>query len=637
MNKTEADAFVKKNGASEETAQVLVELFPKSIEEYTREDFLDTEKPYEYIYLHKNDKFTQKKLITKMAEQAKKVGVSNFPTLYKLYASSQPDEPDDADNYTCFTDQPLALRCGKWICDDSGVRTLTENGVVYACPHPIMPVARLCNIDTGVEKVKVSYRRNRAWRTAVFDRKTLSAANKIVDLADCGIAVTSETARDLVRYFYEVEQENPTVLPEIECVTHLGWIDRGEGLEFVPYTDGVVFDGEAEYKKRYEAVKLKGDYQKWFDCINENIRRNPQPMARIVFASSLASVIIKLLDCNCYWLHLWGGAGTAKTVLTMCAASIWGNPERGQFLATFDSTVVGCEKSAAFSGAMPYMMDELQLVDVRKNMDQIIYMLTEGCGRTRGNKYGGIDATSQWRNCVVSTGERPINSMSSGGGAMARVIEVECKNPFFGEDENVRKVLNIITNNYGFFGKAFVAFLLKKTREQLDELYDGYYKIFAEKGIMAKQAQAGALILTADSLACELCFDDDTQLKADEVVPFLKTKDEVDVNARGYEYICEQVVSNQFRFIKNADRPSELWGALDGDSAVYIIKSVFSKMCLDGGFNPQSLLSWLDDRGLIERKDKHKTVLKRIGEAPTRCVHITLCDDSAEIDDYPEF
>ena len=64
MNKAEAEALCEAAGAPEQTAEALVELFPKSIEEYTKEDFLDSDKPYEYVYLHKDNKFMQQKLIT---------------------------------------------------------------------------------------------------------------------------------------------------------------------------------------------------------------------------------------------------------------------------------------------------------------------------------------------------------------------------------------------------------------------------------------------------------------------------------------------------------------------------------------------------------------------------------------------
>lgn len=631
MDKTEAEALCKAAGASEDTAEVLTELFPKKIEEYTKSDFLDSDKPYEYVFLYKDNKFMQQKIIAKMSEQAKKVGVRNFPTLYKSYTAGQPDSsPNEIGNYTDFPQQPLALPCGKWTCDIGGVRALNDlGGASWACPHPIMPVERLNNIDTGIEKVRIAFRRERGWRSIIVERKTISTTNKITELSDYGIAVTSETARNLVNYFYDVEQQAGELIPTRECVTHLGWIDRGEGAEFVPYVEDIVFDGEADYKKRYAAISLKGSYEQWIDFIDENIRRNPDIIARIAFAASLASVLVKPLFCNCFWLHLWGESESAKTVLMMCAASIWGNPTISQYITTFNSTYVGNEKGAAFCGSLPYLLDELQIVD-KKDMDALIYMLTEGAGRSRGNKNGGLDLVPHWKNCTISTGEKPINSGRSNGGAVNRVLECECKNKFF---EQPRKVAAFVQQNYGIFGKIFVLTLQKDgVMKHAEELLEKYTDELTERKITQKQAQSAALILTADALACEIAFDEDTRLTVDEIADFLKTKDEVSANPRAYEYVCEQVASNQMHFIAG-DRPIDLWGALDGNGGVYIIKSVFMRICDEGGYNAVPLLSWLNDRGLIERSGGKNTIPKRIGGVVTRCVHLSMCDDTAE---YPD-
>ena len=635
MTKEEAHDLAATSSSADidNLSEKLTELYPKAIEEYTREDFLEGSEPYDYIYLYRDDKFTQQKLLTRMSNHAKSVKVTNFMALYKAYLSTRTDIDDDIGNVTNFPNQPLTLKCGKWVCDMGGVRMLTDKGLVYACPHPIMPVARMVNIDTGIEKVKLAYCRGKQWKYAVFDRKTISTANKITDLSDVGIAVTSENAKNLVGYFYDMEQENPELLPEIECVTHLGWIDRGEGREFVPYTDGIIFDGEAEYRKRFDAVSIRGSFEKWHSFITENIRKNPHIIARITFAASLASVLVKPLYCNCFWLHLWGESESAKTVLMMCAASIWGNPTISHFITTFNSTYVGNEKGAAFSGSLPYMLDELQIVDAKKEMDQLIYMLTEGSGRSRGNKQGGLDNVPQWKNCIISTGEKPINNGRSNGGAANRVIECECRDKFF---EAPRSVAAFVQSNYGFFGKAFIAHLLGDgVMEHAEELLEKYTSQLTEKKITQKQAQSAALILTADALAVEFIFDESTQLTVEEIAEFLKTKDEVSANPRAYEYVCEQIAANQCHFVVG-DKPVDLWGALDGDNAAYIIKSVFTKMCDDGGYNSAALLSWLNDRGLIERNGKNLTVPKRIGGVLTRCVHLTMSLSDYE-EELPEF
>ncbi len=642
MTKDEALEYALQGGAedAEAAAEYLAEKFAKDICEYTKDDFLDGTEPYEYIYLYKDDKFTRDRLINKISERAKSVGVKNFPTLFKAFLTTKTAIiQNDGGSVTDFPDQPLRLRCGKWLCDERGVRTeTTDKGTIYACPHPIMPVEYLENVDTGEFKVKLAYFKG-YWKTAIFDRRTLSSANKITEISSAGISVTSETARCLVNYLYDMEQLNGDIIPETECVTHLGWIERGKGLEFVPYTKNVLFDGEADYRERFNSVEAAGSFEEWTDFIDKEIRRNPYPMARIVFAASLASPLIKLLNANCFWIHLWGATGSAKTVLMMCAASIWGHPERGRFVSSFNSTYVGNEKGAAFSGSMPYMIDELQILDRKRDMDSLIYMLTEGCGRARGNKHGGLDVIPKWKNAVISTGEHPVNTSHSSGGAMGRVIEVECKDKFFGSGDHAREVVNFIFANHGFFGRVFYLKLRETPHGELEEIYRRHYREIESRGFMDKQTQTAAVILTADELACEWLFGKETQLTADEIAPFLKTVDEVSADVRGYDYLCQQIAANQMHFIES-DRPIEIWGELSGDG-VYVIKSQFDRLCTDGGFSPAPLLSWLGERRLIERRDKHTTVPKRIGGVLTRCVHMTMNNENSScencIDDFPDF
>ena len=228
------------------------------ISEYTKEDFIDGTEPYEYCCLFLQDKFQFEQQKNKVNDIAKKCGVKNFMTMLGLYCKKSGFEIGE-NSFTNFPEQPLTLSCGGYSCDYSGVKIDNET----VCPHPIMPIMRLTNIDTGIEKIKVAYSKGKGWRSLICDRKTISTANKIVDLSDSGIAVTSESAKALVKYFAKLEQMNMDLLPETECVTRLGWIEKGDELMFSPYVEGISFDGEAEYKKHYDSIKIKGDFEKW--------------------------------------------------------------------------------------------------------------------------------------------------------------------------------------------------------------------------------------------------------------------------------------------------------------------------------------------------------------------------------------
>lgn len=603
----------------------------KPVSDYTKEDFLTGTEPYEYCCAFIDDPFEFERAKARVTEQAAKLKIRSFMTLLGNYCRKYAKNLSETFTATNFPTQPIQLICGNYICDYTGVSLDGET----VCSHPIMPIMRMCNIDTGIEKIKIAYSRGgKAFRYLVVDRKTVSSANKIVDLSDSGIAVTSESAKALVKYFAKIEQLNPELIPETECVTRLGWINQSDDqLDFAPYIDSIVFDGEAEYKKHYDSVKAVGDIRKWYELIYHNIRLK-SVAARMVFASSLASVLVKPLGCNCFWVHLWGETESAKTVLAMTAASIWGNPEIGDYIMTFNATTVGMEKTAAFYNNLPYILDELQIINDKRDLDNLIYMLTEGSGRSRGNKLGGLDAVPKWKNAVITTGERPITTARSGGGSVNRVIEIECKEKFF---DDPRHVANTVKANYGFFGKMFVQKLIKDGFGHAEELFDSYQKkLIADYDIMQKQAQSAALILTADTLMCKMLGVEETALKTEEVAEFLKTKASVSVNPRAYEYMCSFVALNSTRFVYNPDKPIDQWGVLPGDKqSVYIAVPVFRKVCEEEGYNSQALLSYLRDNHLIEIDKKGKnSVNKRVNGLGTRCVHLTLpSEDDAKYDD----
>ena len=79
---------------------------------------------------------------------------------------------------------------------------------VVACYHPIMPVQRLVNIDTGIHKVKLAFSLGRRWGSVIEDRNVISDSRSIIGLSKYGIMVNSETSKPLVRYLADVEQLN---------------------------------------------------------------------------------------------------------------------------------------------------------------------------------------------------------------------------------------------------------------------------------------------------------------------------------------------------------------------------------------------------------------------------------------------
>lgn len=590
------------------------------IPDFTAEEYYNTSKPYEFLYQYNGDKFMLSQMREKMKAQASSVGVRGFIGLWNAYLETvQQKKGIVLENATQFDGQEIELFSGQYICDEYGVCTSDKYGYeVSICRHPILPVQRLVNIDNGEERLKISFKKGRSWRSTIVEKSVIASSNSILQLASQGILVNSENAKNLSTYLFEMEQLNYDNIPEQKSVSRLGWVGEHG---FSPYVDGLEFDGENNFKHIFKAVKSKGDRDVWVDTMRR-IRAEKSP-ARLFLAASFASVILEPCGLLSFFLHAWGGSEVGKTVGLMIATSVWASPKMGDYITTFNSTLVGQEMMASFLNSLPMCIDELQIQSSAgmKDFDKIIYQLTEGVGKTRGAKTGGLQKTLSWKNCFITNGEHPISNQSSGGGAVNRIIEFECTEKVCSDLVGTCAIIN---ENYGFAGREFVEFLQTGSAiDILNTLQKSYYRELLKYDSTEKQAAAASALLAADSMVTDLIFQDDNNLTVEELAKIMTKKSEVDVNQRAYDFILELVARNPNRFFTNqyGEYQGEVWGKIDGDK-IYIIKSVFDREMQDQGFNSTAFLSWAKRRDLIDCADGRRTKRTRIDSAIANCVCI---------------
>ncbi len=612
-------------------AEAIAELI--TIPDWTLGDFQSTE-PFEWLCQYLNHKFIFLQLREQARKRAAAVGFKNFVTLLNAYLETKVRENRiELERTTQFDGQPIELYCGNYICDYNGVSYYGRQGEpITVCRHPILPASRLVNIDTGEMRLEIAFERGGRWRSVVIDRATLASQQKILDLSKLGVAVDSDNAKELVKYITFIESQNYDKLGETNSVSRLGWI-TGQG--FSPYVEGLRFDGDLTFSHMFDAVKSQGDFFSWVEKVKE-VRKNSL-IVRIMLAASFSSVLVEPLGCLPFFLHVWGGTEAGKTVGLMLAASIWANPALGEYIKTFNSTSVGLEMAAGFCNSLPLCLDELQIVRERGNFDKTIYMLTEGIGKGRGAKNGGLQKTQTWKNCILTTGEMPITNPESGGGAVNRIIEIDCKEEKL--FQNPREIANFVRLNYGGAGKYFVELLDETVLDEARKFYQEYYAALLKGESTEKQAMAAALILTADRITEDLLFDDGLRISPEEIGLYLTSKSEVDANARALNWIYDFVAANSNHF-SGENINTEIWGEIVG-THIYIIKSIFDEKMKAAGFNPQSFLSWALRRGLLvtdaaaERKTKNKRI-KGSGVV-SRCVCLIQNNsiEDADVDDLP--
>ena len=463
------------------------------IPEFTADQYYNTSEPYEFLYQYRKDRFLLKQLVQKVKAQAGSVGVKCFVSLWNAYNEMIAQQQGiSLDNSTQFSGQELELFSGNYICDEYGVMVEDKYGFEQIiCRHPIMPVERLVNIDNGEERLKIAYKKGNSWRSVIAEKSMLASSNSILQLAANGVLVNSENAKSLSSYLLELEQINYDDIPEQKSVGRLGWVGEHG---FSPYVNDLVFDGENNFKHIFGAVREEGDREAWLDVVRK-MRAEKSP-GRLFLAASLASVIIEPCGLLPFFLHAWGGTEVGKTVGLMIAASVWASPKMGDYITTFNSTLVGQEMTATFLNSLPMCIDELQIQSSAgiKDFDKIIYQLTEGVGRTRGAKTGGLQKVNTWRNCIITNGEHPISNTNSGGGAVNRIIEFECAEKVYSDLVGICSVIN---QNYGFAGKEFVEYLQEPgSFEKVNRIQKEYYRELLKYDSTEKQNNLSEFVKT---------------------------------------------------------------------------------------------------------------------------------------------
>lgn len=563
---------------------------------------------YQIFEIEDNVERTQYIEALRNAARSKK-RTTEFNNVYKSFILDYAQKQKQTGNKTEFTDQPLELVCGEWTANDLGVRTIRYDKnampVPYqACSHPILPTEILKNVDTAEERITLAYFKSASWQTITVDRSVCANTNKIVDaLSQYGIEVTSDNAKNMVRYISDCVGLNPATLNPLKSINRLGWV----GTYFTPYADDIRYEGDMDYEVIFRNIKEAGSFDTWKNLC-AGLRKNI-PL-RMMMAASFSSVLLEPLKVLPFVLHVWGTSGTCKTVALMVAMSIWGNPKMGGLVKTMNMTRNAIMRNAAFLCSIPFAGDELQTIKDKwqGNFDQLIYQITEGVDRGRARAYGGVEETRTWKNSFLFTGEEPITKANSGGGSKNRVIEIAIDGPLVDDGHYVSSV---VQENYGFAGRKLVEHIQGTETEKLTERYRELFEALCRLDTTDKQAMAMACILLADEMAVELFFQDERPLEIQQVQQYLQSSAEVDVAERAYQSVLNWAAKNPVRFEdpKADDSPNkgEVWGKIDGEILV-VNKDVLLGYLDQNGYDYTAVSRKWSDKGYLVRNSQGKMV-----------------------------
>lgn len=563
--------------------------------------------------------------------------ITGFDKGYKLYKESKQEKYVYSPNTMIFPELNENVY-------DSGKYELSNEGCIYefsptigkilVCYHPILPIERYKNLEDGTEKIKLAFYKNYSWNYIIVDKSTISSNQAIVKLSDFGISVTSENAKYLVKYLSEIENINSDKIKTNVSVSRLGWFED----TLAPYDNKFEIDNTKEMPFLNEKFGESGTLEEWADYFRE--RRKYNTISRIVMAAGVASILLKKIKQTGFTVHVWGETECGKSVCCMVGQSIFGNPSQndGKGIGiNFNLTNVGLEYKLNMYNNIPLFINEMQHLKDAKDYDKLLFLISEGKGRTRSTKMGGLSRENSWNNIVITNGEINIVKDNSNAGAYNRCLSCEITENSY---EELTETADFVKEHYG----TPIREILKHLYEyDCKAIYDNFFKNLKNEDITNKQKILEAIILLGDKILTDVIFKDGYYLTEADFENKTVKKSTVVIEERAYEFIRDWYVSEKRHFlsessddIENQDLKVEIYGREMKHEYLAIIPSVLRKVLQDNGFDFNEILNAWKRKGYIKHEAKRNTLTVQINQSKTKCIVLDMkrdLDETNEIED----
>ncbi|MDL1970677.1 MAG: DUF927 domain-containing protein [Candidatus Desulfofervidaceae bacterium] len=239
---------------------------------------------------------------------------------------------------------------------------------------------------------------------------------------------------------------------------------------------------------RLDAICISGDE-------NETYRKQVKMLsfileckAGIAVLASLAAPLLKIIKVPNHMLYFASPTRSGKTTALRFAMSIWG--EVDGLMNTLNNTLVASELLSKIYRDFPLWLDEIETLG-KKHIDDfvsLVYMYTQGKGRSRGNINVLLRKTAKFRGVLLCSGEKDLDSIvamlhnrNRPLGVWNRVLQIEDVDLWktFSDSKVINlKDINLFCYTYfGAFGKKY-AELIEKNIEKIKEIYEEKTKIF---------------------------------------------------------------------------------------------------------------------------------------------------------------
>lgn len=524
----------------------------------------------------------------------------------------------------------LKIPKGYAVSKEGGVKTVAydeEGNLVLKSLFPILIFIKkiLKNIDTGEEKAEIVFLKRNKWESIIVNKNILYNSQNIVGLANKGLLITSNIAKVMINWFYQLEITNLNEL-KVELNTNkMGWVDN---TTFIPFRcNEVNLELEPGINTWLDNINKKhGTIEEWIANIKEFIKEDETGIIRFMLAVGFSSCLLHIVNYRGTIYHLWGNSGIGKTGLLELVNSIYAPPSN---IITFAATPISITILSERLSGIGLIIDEKQSSFDDSKIAMLLYSLAEGRTRMKATKESDLVVNKTFEINVITSGEEPLNERSHTG-ASRRTIEIYLDRIFKDDKASVR-AHEISKKCYGFAGEIFVNKLIDDfSNNEYKEIKEKYEKIQTEiqtrleKEAVNSYVQSISVIVLADILmnrTFNFGFDEEDSIELGlNILEKLNVEKEIDEVERAKEIIenwlimndgkfDRQCYTNEYDYINDVNKKKEILEkesksvesfGLYQKGIYYLFPMKFNELMRENNLSPNKIRRGFAERGYIK-------------------------------------
>ena len=530
---------------------------------------------------------------------------------------------------------------------NNGVEKVAGESLISVCRRPVIIKAKTFSVDEKIFKLELAYmtQDGRLETLPPTEAAIIFNRNKLVDLANNGLPVTSSNANLLVDYLDAFNAQNEKIFPLIYTVPRCGWrtfngrdyfIDprRPCSITNEDKKISIVVDSRSTFAN---SLHQKGSLKAWRKAYQ---LAKKSPVARIMIAAAIAPILLKILGERNFLLYICAPTRAGKTTALYLAASAIGDDK---IIRSFDATKNGLAGAAADISDFAFLIDEKQVADskLKEQLDILVYALANGIGRTKLNKDSMLRKLQDWRTVAIMTGETQLLPDNVTGGANTRLLSINFPKEILSAS-TCRLIHDTIKENHGLAFPLVIDKIFQLGFDMLRQAYQELVDLFTAKypDLLNEYCRYMAVLSLADAILNAILTDADTLpindaiQNSNVIFKLIPTNAEISDTAREKNFVLAIIAQNQNRFIGGnvpLDRMQMICGKLnDNDGHTYIAAKFLQDECNRNGFDYHKLVADLvadgffipNDTAEKGRKKTRDSVNKKLGKTSTRCYKI---------------